>query len=68
MRILQWGRSPVGGPFPALRLVVGLALLGVLFSAGSAAWAAGLTVLAAGATEYTVRAVVATFEPRAATP
>ena len=53
---------PSFSPFAILRLVLGLALAVLLLSAGREVRAVELTVLAAGATESTVRDMVATFE------
>ncbi len=49
-------------PFAILRPVLGLALAALLLAAGREVRAVELTVLAAGATESTVRDMVATFE------
>jgi molybdate transport system substrate-binding protein len=53
---------PSFGPFAILRLVLGLALAALLLAAGREVRAVELTVLAAGATESTVRDMVGTFE------
>ncbi|MFI5342462.1 MAG: molybdate ABC transporter substrate-binding protein [Candidatus Methylomirabilales bacterium] len=50
------------GPFAILRPALGLALAALLLAAGREVWAVGLNVLAAGATESTVRAMVGMFE------
>ncbi len=53
---------PSFGPFATLRRVLVLALAALLFAAGREVLAVELTVLAAGATESTVRDMVGTFE------